>query len=110
LKLLDKRLFKIEFDGRRYWITGGMGDAGVGSQYRMTFNVDTQKIGPKIITMQDLDKGTSFIGSNGKVVYIEDYRISQDHSSKEFQEIYSLDVIIRKSRRLFFQKVIPLRI
>ena len=104
LKLLDKRLFKIEFDGRRYWITGGMGDAGVGSQYRMTFNVDTQKIGPKIITMQDLDKGTSFIGSNGKVVYIEDYRISQDHSSKEFQEIYSLDVNNPKIKKTIFSK------
>ncbi len=91
-KLLYKQSAGIDFDGRRYWITGGSGDAGAGTQYRMIFDINSQKIGSEISTQQDLGVGTHYIGSDGKVAYLGEYHASQDSTGVEVKQVYSVDL------------------
>lgn len=98
----DDLYSNISYLDGNYWISGGIGDAGVSVDKRALFNIKKQEIiGQAIETSSDLGVGTQYIGADDSRAFIA---VFDDVSNVHLSEIHSLDLMKKKEPKTIISK------
>ena len=94
----------IKYDDGRFWIEGGMGDAGEGFAFRMAFDPATNAIGKEIRTAQNQVNGEIYMGSSKTEAYIAKFAHKNPENTQflRIKEVYARNLADPENTRSIF--------